>query len=65
MTVYTPAEIEMAIDKLGSQPGSGLILLPDTFTSLHYKLIVESAARNRLPGLYLFRDSGGIGFLWP
>jgi len=65
MTVYTPAEIEMAVNELGSQPGSGLILLPDTFTSLHYKMIVESAARNRLPGAYLFRDSGELASYRP
>jgi putative tryptophan/tyrosine transport system substrate-binding protein len=63
VAVHTPAQIEEAINRLGSEPGSGLMLLPDTFTSRHYKLVIELASRNRVPGVYPFRYMAAAGGL--
>src|SRR6478752_6417401 len=45
--VRNPAEIERAIAKLGGEPKSGLIVMPDTFTSVHRKLIISLVAQFR------------------
>jgi putative tryptophan/tyrosine transport system substrate-binding protein len=61
--VHNPAEIESTIAKLGSQPGSGLIVIPDNFTSVHRKLIISLAAQFRIPTIYPYRyfaDEGGL-----
>ncbi len=61
--VRNPAEIESTIAKLGSQPGSGLIVMPDNFTSVHRKLIISLAAQFRIPTIYPYRyfaDEGGL-----
>ncbi len=61
--VRNPAEIESTIAKLGSQPGSGLIVIPDNFTSVHRKLIISLAAQFRIPTIYPYRyfaDEGGL-----
>ena len=47
--VYTPADIEAAIGSLGKQPGSGLIVAPDTFSEINGDLIVSLAAQHRVP----------------
>ena len=42
---------------------SGLIVMPDNFTSLHRKLIISLAAQFRLPTIYPYRyfaDEGGL-----
>src|SRR5262245_14943637 len=41
--VRNPAEIESAIAKLGREPKSGLIVMPDNFTSVHRKLKIGRA----------------------
>jgi putative ABC transport system substrate-binding protein len=53
--VRNPAEIESTIAKLGSEPRSGLIVMPDNFTSVHRKLIISLAAQFRLPAIYPYR----------
>ena len=61
--VRNPAEIESTIAKLGSEPRSGLIVMPDNFTSLHRKLIISLAAQFRIPAIYPYRyfaDEGGL-----
>jgi putative tryptophan/tyrosine transport system substrate-binding protein len=61
--VRNPAEIESAIAKLGSQPRSGLIVIPDNFTSVHRQLIISLAAQFRIPAIYPYRyfaDEGGL-----
>ena len=61
--VRNPAEIESTIAKLGSEPRSGLIVMPDNFTSLHRKLIISLAAQFRIPAIYPYRyfaDDGGL-----
>jgi putative ABC transport system substrate-binding protein len=57
------AEIETVLTRLGREPGVGLIFPPDTFTGFHHKLIVELAARYRLPAIYpfgYFAAAGGL-----
>jgi putative tryptophan/tyrosine transport system substrate-binding protein len=61
--VRNPAEIESAIAKLGSEPRSGLIVMPDNFTSVHRQLIISLAAQFRIPTIYPYRyfaDEGGL-----
>jgi ABC-type uncharacterized transport system substrate-binding protein len=61
--VHELAEIEVVLMRLGREPGVGLIFPPDTFTGLHHKLIVELAARYRLPAIYpfgYFAAAGGL-----
>ena len=53
--VYTPADIEAAIGSLGKQPGSGLIVAPDTFSEINGDLIVSLAAQHRVPAIYAIR----------
>ena len=61
--VRNPAEIESAIAKLGSEPKSGLIVMPDNFTAVHRKLIILLAAQFRIPTTYPYRyfaEEGGL-----
>jgi putative ABC transport system substrate-binding protein len=61
--VRNPAEIESAIAKLGREPKSGLIVMPDNFMSVHRKLIISLAAQFRIPTIYPYRyfaEEGGL-----
>jgi putative ABC transport system substrate-binding protein len=61
--VQEPAEFEQVMAKLGGEWGGGLIIDPDAFTSIHRKLIVELAARYRMPAIYprrFFATDGGL-----
>src|SRR5262249_4259373 len=61
--VTSEKDIAVTLANLAQQPRSGVIVMPDTFTVLHFKLIVEFAARHRLPTIYQFRppvDAGGL-----
>jgi putative tryptophan/tyrosine transport system substrate-binding protein len=66
-TMFVPiqeaAELEQITARLGGEPGGGLIIDPDAFTSIHRRLIVELAARYRLPAIYprrFFATDGGL-----
>jgi len=61
--VHDPAGIEEAMVKLASEPGGGLIVLPDVFTGLHRKAIFERAAHHRLPAVYSFPNYATEGGL--
>jgi putative ABC transport system substrate-binding protein len=55
--------IERLISTLGEKENSGLIFLPDAFTSVHSKAMVAAVAQRRLPAIYplrLFCDAGGL-----
>jgi putative tryptophan/tyrosine transport system substrate-binding protein len=57
------AEMEGAIAAQGRTPDTGLIVLPEPFTSIHYQAITALAARHRLPAVYPYRffaTSGGL-----
>ena len=61
--VHGPAEIEAAITMLGREPGGGLIVPPDGFLSEYRNLIIDLAARYRLPAIYgllSFAAQGGL-----
>jgi putative ABC transport system substrate-binding protein len=61
--VHSSDEIEVAMADLGATSGSGLIVMPDNFTSFHRTLIVSLAARLRIPAIYPYRyfvDEGGL-----
>jgi putative tryptophan/tyrosine transport system substrate-binding protein len=61
--VHSDAEIETAIIALGREPGGGLVVLPDSFMSVHRAPIILAAARNNLPTVYnnsVFAKDGGL-----
>jgi len=61
--VHNSAEIESAIAKLGSEPASGLVFVPDNFITLHRELIISLAAKFRIPAVYPYRyfaEAGGL-----
>ena len=61
--VQQAAEIEAVMARIGQEPGGGLILPPDTFTSSQHKLIVDQASRYQLPAIYAFREFTAAGGL--
>jgi putative ABC transport system substrate-binding protein len=61
--VRDEAEIEYALRSAGTEPGGGLVVPPDTFTSVHRDLLVRLAAKYRLPTVYAipaFATAGGL-----
>ena len=61
--VFSAADIEAAIASLAKQPGSGLIVAPDTFSEINGDLIVTLAAEHRVPAVYAisrFATRGGL-----
>ena len=66
MVVLSPGEIESALTSVSGKAGQGLVIPPDTFTTNHRKLIIDLAARHRLPAIYTFRyqvaDGGLISY---
>jgi ABC-type uncharacterized transport system substrate-binding protein len=61
--VHDTAEIEAIMSNLGGRSDAGLIFPVDPFTYLHRKLIVELAARYRLPAIHGFREFPADGAL--
>jgi putative ABC transport system substrate-binding protein len=57
------AEIEAAMTQWGHARAFGLIVLPDPSTNSHRKLIVELAARYRLPAIHALRAAVADGGL--
>jgi ABC-type uncharacterized transport system substrate-binding protein len=61
--VRSVAEIEEVLAPLARNADSGLMVMPDLFTSANRELIVATAARHRLPAIYSYRyfaTSGGL-----
>jgi putative ABC transport system substrate-binding protein len=61
--VRSEAEIEAAITALGSEPGGGLVAMPDAFTLAHRAPIISAAGRNNVPAVYAnseFARDGGL-----
>jgi putative ABC transport system substrate-binding protein len=57
------ADIERVIESCAATANGGLVVLPDTTTSIRRDLIIALAARNHLPAVYperRFVDSGGL-----
>jgi putative ABC transport system substrate-binding protein len=61
--VRDTGEIEAAISELGQKPGSALVVPPDAFTLIHHALIMELAARHRLPAIYAYQSFVAEGAL--
>jgi len=55
LRVHDDADFERAIAALGKAPGGGLIVLPEATTNARSALIIELAARHRLPTIYAYR----------
>ena len=61
--VGSASDIERAILDFARVPNSGLVLLPDQTTIVHRDLVIELAARHRLPAVYTasyFVVAGGL-----
>jgi len=61
--VHTPDEIKTSLYDLGTVSGSGLIVMPDNFTTAHRQIIISLAAQWRIPAIYSYRyfaDDGGL-----
>jgi putative tryptophan/tyrosine transport system substrate-binding protein len=61
--VETAADIERSMTEIGGEANGGLIVMPDSITLIHRKLIVALAERYHLPAIYPFRyfpDDGGL-----
>ena len=52
MPVHDPNDIEGAVRALKAKPVAGLIVMPDTFTTVNRRRIIALAARERLPVVY-------------
>src|SRR5262245_45079792 len=62
-SVGDAADIQDAIESCSKKPGGGLIIFPDGLLINHRELIVELAARYRLPAVYPFRIFPEVGGL--
>ena len=64
--VHSDVEIETAITALGREPGGGLVVMPDFFTTEHRASIISAAARNNVPAVYTqsayTRDGGLLSY---
>src|SRR5262249_2661968 len=61
--VHDDVEIETAIKALGREPGAGLVVMSDPFTSVHRTPIILAAAQNNVPAVYYlsaFARDGGL-----
>ena len=61
--IHSDVEIETAITALGREPGGGLVVIPDFFTTEHRASIIMAAARNKVPAVYwqsVFARDGGL-----
>ena len=61
--VHSEAEIETVITSLGSEPGGGLVVMPDTFLDTRRAHIILLGARNNVPTVYsdsLWARDGGL-----
>jgi putative ABC transport system substrate-binding protein len=50
--VANEAQIDAAIDALGREAETGLIVLPDTYTTTHRAVVLSAVARNKVPAIY-------------
>ena len=64
--VHETAEFEVAISEVAREPGGGLIVIPDTFTTIHRTLIIALADKHRLPAIYPYqfacREGGLVSY---
>jgi len=64
--VRSDAEIEKVIGSIGSEPGGGLVIAPDGFTTGHRSVITSLATRNNIPAVSgdaaILRDGGLLSY---
>jgi putative ABC transport system substrate-binding protein len=61
--VHGTTEIENAIAGLASEPGGGLVVSPDSFMTVHRKLVILLTNAAKLPAVYplaIFANEGGL-----
>ena len=61
--VHGATDIETAMTTLAREPGGGLIVPPDGFLAKYSELIIELAAREKLPAIYGFTSFAAQGGL--
>jgi len=61
--VRNPSAFESVVAAQAHEPNSGLIVMPDSFTTTHRVAITSSAARHRLPAVYPFPFFSKVGGL--
>ena len=61
--IRDPSELEAAIAAQAREPNGGLIVMPETYTTVHRAEITSLAARYRLPAVYPFRFFAEVGGL--
>jgi putative tryptophan/tyrosine transport system substrate-binding protein len=61
--VHRATDIETGITSLAREPDGGLIVAPDGFLAKYSKLIIELAARKKLPAIYGFASFAAQGGL--
>jgi len=61
--VHGRSELESIIATQAREPNSGLIVLPDSFLTVHRAEVTSLAARYRLPAVYPFRQFAELGGL--
>jgi putative ABC transport system substrate-binding protein len=57
------ADIERTISAIAVQPNGGLVVQPDSYTIANRRLIIELAARHRLPAVYTYPYEAAEGGL--
>jgi ABC-type uncharacterized transport system substrate-binding protein len=63
LAVWDASDVEQAVAAFASEPDGGLIVAPHAVTLGNRKLLIELAARYRLPAVYsdrYFAESGGL-----
>jgi ABC-type uncharacterized transport system substrate-binding protein len=63
LAIDNEADLERKLSDLAREPNSGLIVLIDAFTYVHRHLIIDQAARHRIPAIYtvsFFAEAGGL-----
>jgi putative tryptophan/tyrosine transport system substrate-binding protein len=61
--VHSTAEIEAVMTKLGSEPGAGIVVMPETSMVVYREMIISLAAHYRIPTIYplrIFVIDGGL-----
>jgi ABC-type uncharacterized transport system substrate-binding protein len=61
--VANAPDIERAMESLARVPNGGLVVPPDSTTTVHRDLVIALAARHRLPAVYTFRFMVAAGGL--
>jgi ABC-type uncharacterized transport system substrate-binding protein len=62
-SIHSISEMEIAIEAEAHMPGTGLIVLPDSFTFTHRAQQIAATARHRLPAIYALRGQALDGGL--